>query len=131
MRRTPKEDKPVGLRSIGVVVEDGVVLNFYAAGSVHVDGIRLVRDSILRDFDDEVVVVRQVACDKSQAAGSRKYNAYRCAFKSFHTTAEGEGVTTLRRRRRNPPAIARPDPNRIKLEGSGTVGSSTSDLATI
>jgi hypothetical protein len=85
----------VGLRSNRSCcwrLEDGVVLNFYAAGSVHVDAIRLVRDPILRDFDDEVVLVRQVACDKSQAAGSRKHNACQCAFKLSHNG---------RRRRRN------------------------------
>src|SRR5258705_12113480 len=39
-----------------------------------------------------------------------------------------EGVTARRcRRRRNPPAMTRPDPKNIKLAGSGTTPTSRSD----
>src|SRR6266403_6317694 len=42
-----------------------------------------------------------------------------------------EGVTARRcRRRRNPPALTRPDPNKIKLAGSG-VGSDTTQMLSV
>src|SRR6267378_3327909 len=55
-----------------------------------------------------------------------------CKLAKYPSSIYTEGLTDRRRRRRNPPAMTRPDPNKIKLAGSGTSDKKyTSSVATI
>jgi hypothetical protein len=56
---------------------------------------------------------------KTHAAGSSECNA--TLHSRVHATTEG--VTTLRRRQMKPPAMTKPDPNKIKVAGSGSAAS--------